>query len=153
MSRKRQAADDPERLARRAAGGDLAAARRLVYVLEERTDSSHVLVPRKAVEVTVETLLAALEALKECQIDYDHMLESIRIARDALVDPAGDWEVRHLVWTTERRCRFCGMSIYDLRLAEDPTSTVPDWATWGGDFGCEGSPNTNEDGVGSHEPA
>lgn len=49
-------------------------------------------------------------------------------------------------------CRYCGEEIY-LDIAEG--GGVPDWSTndtIGGDYGCGESPDTGEDGTGSHMP-
>jgi hypothetical protein len=49
----------------------------------------------------------------------------------------------------EGRCEACGERIYlDVREG----GGVPDWRTAGGDYGCDASPDTTEEGTGSHEP-
>lgn len=46
-------------------------------------------------------------------------------------------------------CRQCGEDIYlDIREG----GGIPDWCTEDGDYGCFDSPDTGEDGTGSHEP-
>lgn len=46
-------------------------------------------------------------------------------------------------------CSQCGEAIYlDIREG----GGVPDWRTSDGDYGCWASPDTGEDGTGSHEP-
>ena len=48
----------------------------------------------------------------------------------------------------QSRCSQCGETIYlDIREG----GGVPDWAA-DGDYGCWASPDTDEDGVGGHEP-
>lgn len=50
---------------------------------------------------------------------------------------------------TESVCRHCNRPIYvDVMIG----GGVPDWSTEDGDFGCDRSPETCEDGVGSHMP-
>lgn len=47
------------------------------------------------------------------------------------------------------RCTQCGESIYlDIREG----GGVPDWRTAEGDYGCDDSPETTAEGVGSHNP-
>jgi hypothetical protein len=46
------------------------------------------------------------------------------------------------------QCVPCGQSIY-LDIVEG--GGVPDWSAHG-DYGCDESPDTNENGCGSHEP-
>jgi hypothetical protein len=46
-------------------------------------------------------------------------------------------------------CVFCGEEIY-LDIAEG--GGCPDWRTIDGDYGCSASPDTNEEGTGSHQP-
>ncbi len=48
----------------------------------------------------------------------------------------------------ERQCHFCGTIVHDGR-AESGASTA-DWCDISGDFGCERSPLTDEDGAGPH---
>jgi hypothetical protein len=45
-------------------------------------------------------------------------------------------------------CVWCGEHVTDERAVSGAEET--DWAIDGGDFGCGESPETNEDGVGSH---
>lgn len=46
-------------------------------------------------------------------------------------------------------CQYCHEPIYvDVLIG----GGVPDWSTAEGDFGCEKSPETCEEGVGSHMP-
>jgi hypothetical protein len=46
-------------------------------------------------------------------------------------------------------CRFCHQRIY-LDIAEG--GGICDWRTADGDYGCEKSPETCEDGTGGHHP-
>lgn len=46
-------------------------------------------------------------------------------------------------------CKFCRQPIAEIK---DPYSGVLDWYSHGGDYGCDSSPDTNEEGVGSHKP-
>jgi hypothetical protein len=49
----------------------------------------------------------------------------------------------------ESVCVHCGQKIYvDVLIG----CGVPDWSTKDGDFGCEKSPDTCDDGTGGHEP-
>jgi hypothetical protein len=46
-------------------------------------------------------------------------------------------------------CRYCNRAIYvDVMIG----GGVPDWSTEKGDFGCDESPYTHEDGTGGHMP-
>jgi hypothetical protein len=47
------------------------------------------------------------------------------------------------------RCIFCHRPIY-LDIQEG--GGIPDWRTYGGDYGCVDSPETDDDGLGSHLP-
>lgn len=49
----------------------------------------------------------------------------------------------------ESKCVHCGQPIY-LDLLEG--CGVPDWKTADGDYGCGLSPETSEEGTGSHQP-
>jgi hypothetical protein len=53
-----------------------------------------------------------------------------------------------LVWPS--CCRFCGLKIVDGRV-ESGAEDV-DWMTEDGDFGCGEHPDSNDEGVASHEP-
>ncbi len=46
-------------------------------------------------------------------------------------------------------CIFCGQHVFD-KHEESGFEGGPDWATEDGDFGCDSSPETTEDGCGSH---
>lgn len=49
----------------------------------------------------------------------------------------------------ESTCRHCGEKIYvDVMIG----GGVPDWSTEDGDFGCEKSPDTDDEATGCHEP-
>ena len=63
--------------------------------------------------------------------------------------------VTPVVLALPSRCRWCGLKVVDGRVEsgainEQGESEV-DWMTEAGDFGCDRSPETSEDGVGSHE--
>jgi len=46
-------------------------------------------------------------------------------------------------------CRYCHQPIsVDVLIG----GGVPDWSTDGGDFGCEASPETDDEGMGGHMP-
>ena len=47
-------------------------------------------------------------------------------------------------------CANCGQPIAEIR---DPYSGVLDWYSNGGDFGCDRSPDSTDDGCGAHVPA
>lgn len=47
-------------------------------------------------------------------------------------------------------CRFCKRGVLDGSEESGYTGDDPDWMTEDGDFGCDYSPETSEDGVGSH---
>lgn len=47
------------------------------------------------------------------------------------------------------KCVYCRLDIY-LDIVEG--GGVPDWRTEDGDYGCDRSPETTEEGVGSHKP-
>lgn len=49
----------------------------------------------------------------------------------------------------ESRCVNCEQEIY-LDIVEG--GGAPDWRTAEGDYGCEDSPDTDDEGVGSHVP-
>jgi hypothetical protein len=48
------------------------------------------------------------------------------------------------------KCRNCGTVLVDGR--EDSGATEYDPMTLGGDYGCDESPETTDDGVGDHDP-
>jgi hypothetical protein len=53
------------------------------------------------------------------------------------------------VENVESECAQCREKIYcDVLIG----GGVPDWCTLGGDFGCDESPETDEDGCGGHMP-
>lgn len=53
------------------------------------------------------------------------------------------------VENAESTCIHCGQKIYvDVLIG----GGVPDWSTEDGDFGCEKSPESNEEGCGGHMP-
>lgn len=58
--------------------------------------------------------------------------------------------VHYAAYGAPRRCTYCNEVIYNARHLSGAQNA--DWATSGGDFGCEGSPDTSEEGVGSHVP-
>lgn len=62
--------------------------------------------------------------------------------------PFFDAFLRH-AQDAEGECVHCGQKIY-LDIVEG--GGVPDWRTSDGDYGCGDSPETTEEGVGSHEP-
>ena len=49
----------------------------------------------------------------------------------------------------QSKCIHCGEFIY-LDFFEG--GGIGDWSTEDGDYGCSESPDTNDDGCGSHEP-
>lgn len=46
-------------------------------------------------------------------------------------------------------CLYCGNDIY-LNIPE--IGGIPDWKLRDGDYGCNQSPETNEEGCGGHKP-
>jgi hypothetical protein len=46
-------------------------------------------------------------------------------------------------------CKYCDKPIAQVR---DPISGALDWYSNGYDTGCDSSPDTTQDGTGSHEP-
>lgn len=54
-----------------------------------------------------------------------------------------------LAQDAESTCVYCGEKIY-LDIVEG--GGVPDWRTAGGDYGCDNSPDTDEEGTGGHMP-
>ena len=49
----------------------------------------------------------------------------------------------------ESTCVHCGEKVY-LDIVEG--GGVPDWRTVDGDYGCGSSPDTTDEGTGSHQP-
>lgn len=47
-------------------------------------------------------------------------------------------------------CTNCGQVVRDGKEESGFTGDGPDWCTADGDFGCDYSPDTNENGVGNH---
>lgn len=58
--------------------------------------------------------------------------------------------VHYAAYGKPQRCHYCDVNIYDARNMSG--SITADWATADGDFGCDESPDTTEEGVGSHLP-
>ena len=55
----------------------------------------------------------------------------------------------HNVEGAESTCQYCNRPIYvDVLIG----GGVPDWSTEDGDFGCERSPETTDEGTGGHMP-
>ena len=55
----------------------------------------------------------------------------------------------NVVEGAESVCIHCGHKIYvDVLIG----GGVPDWSTRDGDFGCDASPDTSENGCGGHIP-
>lgn len=50
------------------------------------------------------------------------------------------------------RCLWCKESLVDGADLSGFTGSGPDYMTKDGDFGCDHSPDTNEEGCGSHTP-
>ena len=53
---------------------------------------------------------------------------------------------------TIAKCLWCGQSLVDGREESGFTGEGPDYMTKDGDYGCDDSPDTGEDGTGSHTP-
>ena len=53
---------------------------------------------------------------------------------------------------TIAHCLWCGQILVDGADLSGFTGPGPDYMTTDGDFGCDPSPDTNEDGCGSHTP-
>ena len=47
-------------------------------------------------------------------------------------------------------CFWCDLSIIDGKVGSGYTGPGPDWCTEEGDYGCDNSPETCAEGVGSH---
>ena len=155
-------ADTNDRLARRAAGGDITAARELLGRLEAKQGIESVTLPKEAFDLALEALRAASDSFvhyERMEPGEDGLLAAglAKIAEWALTDPSCDWKAPLETLrrrATIRTCRHCGLEIYDARNVSGAESA--DWATARGrfrdDFGCDDSPDTCEEGVGSHEP-
>jgi len=74
--------------------------------------------------------------------DWVKWLEGYGLAKfyDAFIQSAQD---------AESVCQHCGQEIY-LDIAEG--GGVPDWRTIDGDYGCDSSTDTNNEGTGGHLP-
>ena len=48
------------------------------------------------------------------------------------------------------QCHWCEQLLVDGKMASGYTGPGPDWCTEDGDYGCDASPETSEEGVGSH---
>ena len=57
--------------------------------------------------------------------------------------------ILHNCQGAESECIYCGQPVY-FDIVEG--GGVPDWKTKDGDYGCPESPDTSEDGCGSHMP-
>lgn len=166
----------PDLLARRAAAGDIEAAKRLVRVLGERAGTPVTTLPDDVIGLALEAFAAVRLLLEEFDRNRENgyrfwqpggqgyeALALAKLASIALERPNHDWKHKMLrirMLATRRTCRHCGQDIFDMR--EESGADEADWATADGDFGCTDSPDTiypgddpeapEDFGAGSHEP-
>lgn len=174
--RRADKGDDLERLARRAAAGDIDAASRLIDVIARKRGTPVTIFPHDVLGLFLEALSSARLLLEDFARDNEggylfwqpggkgyETLNLAKLASVVIENPGYDWKhkaMRIRTFATRKTCRHCGETIYDMR--EESGAQDADWATEDGDFGCNDSPDTvypgddpgapGDFGAGSHEP-